>query len=247
VAKKKDGPSRTRQQLDEAMQKVERDQLLQSARRRLEIAMAGVKANEQHRYVEAVKAYHGYLRILEEVKGCADGGLVPSHFNVDEEMGEILLLVGIYWDLAKIYDHLKSADKYTEFRGYLDKFLLFSRGFPHEGLSKDMLRRYLRREKPKHSREFREAYRQVSKDKCFVAGALVDVIDEETLPRLRAFRERKLSKSAPGRAFIRTYYALGPGLAVATDQLPGPARQLLACLLDRVAELSEAWCRCDRF
>src|SRR5262249_3769559 len=154
MAKKKDGPSRTRQQLDEAMQRLEREKLLQSARRRLEIAMAGVKANEQHKYVEAVKSYHGYLKILEEVKGVPEGGLVPSHFNFENEMGELLLLVGVYWDLAKIYDHTRTRDKYGDFRAYLDKFLLFSRGMPHERMCREMVRKYLRREKPSHSKEF---------------------------------------------------------------------------------------------
>jgi hypothetical protein len=218
------------------MQKVERDQLLQSARRRLEIAMAGVKANEQHKYVEATRAYHSYLKILEEVKGCTEGSLVPSHFNIQDEMGELLLLLGVYWDLTKIYDHLKTAEKYTEFRGYLDKFLLFSRGMPHERLSRDMVRKYLRWEKPVHSREFRDAYKQLSKDKCFVATALADVSDDQTLPRLRKFRDEKLKKHLAGRAFIATYYAVGPTLARATDRMPAPARRAVARVLDRLAD-----------
>ena len=109
-----------------------RDKLLQSARKRLEVAMVGaVRANEQHRYVDAAKSYHAYLRVLEEVKGVGEGGLVPSHFDSTKaEMGELLLLVGVYWDLTKIYDWTKSPDKYRDFKGYLDKYLLFSRGMP---------------------------------------------------------------------------------------------------------------------
>jgi hypothetical protein len=217
------------------MQKVERDQLLQSARRRLEIAMTGVKANEQHKYIEAVKHYHAYLKVLEEVKGIPEGGLVPSHFNIQQEMGELVLLSGVYWDLAKIYDRTKSDGKYLEFKGYLDKFLLFARGMPHERVCKEMLRKYLRRDKPEHSREFREAYRALSRDKCFVATALVDVIDDETLPRLRGFRDQTLVRSIPGRAFIAAYYATGPWAARLTARAPLKLRRLLGRVLDRLA------------
>src|SRR3954466_14895573 len=96
------GVSSTRKRIEEAMQKAEKEKLLHSARKRLETAMIGVKANEEHRYLDAVKAYHGYLKVLEEAKGIPEGSIVPSHFDVRSEMGELLLLSGVFWDLAKI-------------------------------------------------------------------------------------------------------------------------------------------------
>ncbi|HUP55818.1 MAG TPA: CFI-box-CTERM domain-containing protein [Bdellovibrionota bacterium] len=230
-----DGVSNTRKQIEKALQKAEKEKLLQGARKRLDVAMAGVKANEEHRWVDAVKAYHAYLKVLEELKGVGEGGLVPSHFDLKKEVGELLLVVGVYWDLTKIFDHTNSPDKYKEFKGYLDKFMLFSRGLPHEPMCREMLRKYLRRDKPRHAREFREAYRSISQDGCFVATALVDMNDEETLPRLRALRDERLSKSIGGRAFIAAYYRLGPAAAWAVSRMPEKARQLLGRVVDAIA------------
>jgi hypothetical protein len=202
--------------------------------------MAGMKANGEHRYPDAARAYHQYLKALEDVKGVGEGGLIPANFDLKAEIGEVLLLVGVYWDLAKIYDRTRSADKYREFKNNLDKFILFSRGLPHERMAKELLRKYLRRGRASHSKDFRDAYRLVSKDRCFVAGALVDVIDKETLPRLRAFRDERLVMSLAGRAFVACYYAAGPAVAAVVSRAPDAARARLARGIDWLASrLSE--------
>ncbi len=231
------GISRTRQKIEEAMAKAEKEKLFKSAKRRLEVAMAGVKANEEHKYIEAVQNYHAYLRVLEEVKGVGEGALQPSLFDMKNEVGEVLLLVGVYWDLAKIYDRTKTANKYPEFKSYLDKFMLFSRGFPHEPMARELLRKYIRREKPRHSAEFRAAYKTVAKDKCFIATSLVDEIEEETMPRLRSFRDERLARSRGGRGVIGVYYALGPWVAAFLDWSPALLRQVCGRALDGLARL----------
>ena len=50
------------------------------------------------------------------------------------------------------------------------------------------------------------------KDACYVATCVYGSSDAPEVRALRRFRDRKLKKSAPGRAFVRLYYRLSPTL-----------------------------------
>ena len=57
-----------------------------------------------------------------------------------------------------------------------------------------------------------ESYDPSKKKGCYIATAVYGSYDCPEVWTLRRFRDGVLAKSAPGRAFIRTYYALSPGL-----------------------------------
>ncbi len=74
------------------------------------------------------------------------------------------------------------------------------------------------------SKDFWESYREENADVdggfCFIATAAWGSTQEPHVALLRQFRDDILKKSAPGRAFIDTYYRLSPPLAYFIGQHP---------------------------
>jgi hypothetical protein len=237
-APEKRGITRARRNAELQMEYNEKMHRLAMLRRRIELAQSGVRAFEAKRIPEAVKSFHSYLRILEDWKSVPEGGLTPSLFDLKADVAELLLISGVYWDLTKLYDRTKSIDKQREFKHYLEKYIMFSRGMPFQHVCLETLRKYIGNDKAVHKAEFKNAYKILGgKSACFVATSLMDVCDPDTLPRLRGFRDERLIRTASGRAFIRWYYRNGPMLAKFTDQLPEPIRRALGRGLDRFARL----------
>jgi hypothetical protein len=230
--------NQVRQKIENAMEQAEEDHNRRLQAHRMELARAGIAAAQNKQIEIAVKAFQSYIRILEEAKGVREGGLIPANFDRSREMAEMLMLSGVYWDLVKIYDMTKSQDRQRVFHRYLEKFILFSKGMPYQALCTEMVRKYLNNEKPFHRSEFKNAFRMLGGNTCFVASSLVDVIDEPTLPRLRAFRDQVLRIHPRGRKFIAWYYKKGPSLADRIDQFPQGLRWILGKILNWVARLS---------
>lgn len=203
-------------------------------RRRIELARHGVRSYQLRRLGEAVRAFHTYLRILEDWKGVPEGGLNPSVFDIKKDVPELLLISGVYWDLLKLYDRTRSPSKQKEFFHYLEKYIVFSKGMPFQPLAAETLRKYISNEKPVHREDFKNAYKMLTGSSCFVATSLMDVSQEGTLPRLREFRDRVLQRSRSGRKFIAWYYSNGPEIASRVDRLPARVRSILGGTLDVV-------------
>jgi hypothetical protein len=204
-------------------------------RTRINLAKAGVAAYDDSRAADAVKAFQAYIRVLEDWKGVHEGAIVPALFDQRREVAELLLISGVYWDLVKLFDRTKSAAKQRDFLHYMEKFILFSQGMPYETVCRETLRKYISTERPVHLAEFKNAYKVLGGGKCFVATALMEHSDPQTIPRLRAFRARALMRSPTGRAFVRWYYRRGPALAARVERLPVPARRAMASALDILA------------
>ncbi|MCM2279120.1 MAG: hypothetical protein NDJ89_13675 [Oligoflexia bacterium] len=231
----RDALAKTRKKVQQAVEAAEAEYRRQLQVKRIELASAGLRAYQQRRHAEAARNFHTYLRILEDWKGCGEGGLTPSLFDPKKEAAELLLISGVYWDLVKLYDRTKSIQKQNDFLHYLEKYILFSRGMPFQGLCAETLRKYLAIEKPRHREDFKNAYKMIAVNKCFIATALCDLTDVETVPRLRALRDDTLARTSLGRWLTRTYYRVGPPAAFVVERLPERARALLARGLDRLA------------
>lgn len=203
--------------------------------RRIEIARNGLKLYKEKKFGEAVKQFHTYLQILEDMKGVSEGQLRPSHFDLKRDAPEMMLISGVYWDLAKLYDRTQSQRKLAECKQCVEKFLLFSKGMPYEPLSTETLRRYVVHEKAVHSAIFKNAYRTLSGNNCYIATALMEEVRPNTIPQLRHFRDRKLRKSVSGRVFIWVYYFTARPLVPLIERLPAGVRQGLARAIDRIA------------
>lgn len=222
------------------MEQQEEDRRKRLLAKRLEHARAGAQAYQKRKHGEAVKAFASYLAVLEEIKGVEPGGLRPNLFDIRTEFPELLVVSGVYWDLAKLYDRTESADAQALFRQYLDRFILFAKGMPHQVLCGETLRKYLGNDKPRHRSEFRRAYREITGASCFIATSLVDTLGLEEIERLRLFRDKRLAPHVWGRALIRVYGWLGPKIANRVDHWPEPARRALAATL-RVAGNASAY------
>ena len=90
-------------------------------RHRIELARGGVRSYALRRIPEAVRAFSTYIQILEDWKKVPEGGLTPALFDPKDDAAELLLISGVYWDLVKLYDRTKSAERYAEFMGYIEK------------------------------------------------------------------------------------------------------------------------------
>lgn len=226
---------RIRSNIQAQMDQAEEEHRRELFRKRIELAKAGLMAYESKKIGDAVTSFRTYLRILEEYKKVPEGGLQPSLFDMKKDLPELLLISGVYWDLAKIYDRAKAGTRSNEFRQYLNKFVIFSKGMSFQPVCAETIRKYIAHEKPVHKEDFKAAYKRLAASGCFIATSLIDVSDVETVPRLRDFRDRVLSRTAAGRVFIGWYYRNGPVLARAVDRMPLSLRRALARCLDAAA------------
>ncbi|NDO91469.1 CFI-box-CTERM domain-containing protein [Cellulosimicrobium composti] len=71
------------------------------------------------------------------------------------------------------------------------------------------------------------------KSGCYIATAVYGSYDAPQVRVLRRFRDERLAATAPGRAFIRAYYAISPPLARHLDS-NAPASRTARAVLDRV-------------
>lgn len=236
MSTKEDFYSATRAKIQNAMEHAEQEHLQKFTRHRIEIVKSAVKAYELNKHADAVQFYKFYLRIVEDWKGVGTGGLHPSLFSLQDDLPELLLISGVYWDLAKLFDRTETAERHREFMHYLEKYILFSKGMPYQVLTAETLRKYLGSSKPIHKSQFKHAYKMIKGGGCFVATSLSDLIAPDTLPRLRAYRDGRLSQSAIGRWFIEFYYEVGPALADFTDHLPHAVRKRISRVLDSIAQ-----------
>ena len=104
-----------RKTIEAAMAQAEEDVRKRLLVRRLELARNGISSYQKGKYIDAVGHFTAYIKVVEEVKKCAEGGLSPSHFDIKNEMTELVMISGIYWDLVKLYDRTRSPEKEKEF------------------------------------------------------------------------------------------------------------------------------------
>ncbi len=73
----------------------------------------------------------------------------------------------------------------------------------------------------------------VKVSKCYIATAVYGSYDAPEVRVLRRFRDEVLSRTMPGRAFIRTYYAVSPPFARRLENA-GRVNRLVRRVLDRI-------------
>src|SRR5690606_10083873 len=98
--------------------------------------------------------------------------LHPNLFDSEKDAGEILLIAGVYWDMAKIHDHIKGHKLQT--RQALNKFVEFSMDRRHVILSSEAIRRYLKSGVCVNREDFENAHDLLRQNltRCFIATAI---------------------------------------------------------------------------
>lgn len=79
----------------------------------------------------------------------------------------------------------------------------------------------------------------VKVSKCYIATAVYGSYDAPQVLVLRRFRDEVLSKSLPGRVFIRTYYAVSPPAARRLENA-GRMNRLVRRILDKIVQRLDA-------
>jgi hypothetical protein len=148
----------------------------------------------------------------------------------------MLLLAGIFWDLARLYDRTTSEGKVAKMREFLSRYILFSKNTPYEPICAETLRKYIRDNKCIHRNEFKQVYATINKTRCFISTELAEHLEDETLPSLWRFRDQKLRLSPVGRGFIRTYYSVSPFIIPLLRRSPNFIRKAFAKVLDQIAD-----------
>jgi hypothetical protein len=230
-----DGLSRARKRVQEAIEKAEAEQKHRLQVARIDLAKQGIRAFQQNRQSESARKLAAYIRILEDWKGVEEGDLTPSLFDAKKDAAELLLISGVYWIMVQIFDRTKDNKPRKEFLHYLEKYIVFCKGMVYQRLCAETLRKYISMGKSRNKAELKNAYKMIGVTKCFIATALVDVTDPQTLPRLRRFRDEVLKEKAAGRLFIAWYYRQGPRLAEFVDGKPEIFRRTMGRALDLIA------------
>lgn len=233
--KDKDKGSKYLNRVNDALELAEEDRKRKLFSQRLDIARAGMAAYRGKRIKEALEKYHAYLGLLEEVKGVEEGGILPVHFDPKSDAAELILMSGIFWDLARLYDRAQTPAKQREFHLYLGKYIVFSTNTPFQRNAAQAVRKHMNRRSVVHKEEFRKAYRALETSKCFVATALIDVTEPETLSTLRIWRDTVLKRRVWGRCFVYGYEKMGPYLADGSNILPHCVRKAMGQSLDFLA------------
>jgi hypothetical protein len=224
-----------RKKIRDRIQLAEEAKRLDLQRRRLMLAGKGSSAYSEKHLAEAAQAFRGYIKIMEDFKGMPQGGLSPAHFDHKTELPELMLVSGVYWDLVKLYDRTRSQERYSEFKEYLGKYILFSKGLPYQTMCSESLRKYCRSNKAVHKKDFNDAYKQIAVSKCFIVTELDEYIADGTLESLRDFRDEVLLSTPLGKSFVSWYYKRGPGFASFVGGFPETTKRVLGTGLDLVA------------
>lgn len=193
------------------MEKEARENYVAKFNQRMDLVKSGVAALKSKDFKTALSHYYAYLELLQKFKG--GGELTPQLFDPKSDAAEMLMVTGVYWDLAKIFDKMGDRDK-PKLRYYIDKFVLFSKNTSYQKLSQEMLRKFLQNDSPNNRAVFKEAYTKLGGGKCFVATAVEEHCENETMVILRRFRDEILLRNFAGRIFVKFYYFVGPWIAI---------------------------------
>jgi hypothetical protein len=227
--------SRARKKIEKELAQKELEWQREALVKRLDIAKLGIQALARESFGDATKSFLVYLAMLEKAKKVERGRLHPSQFDPKKEAVELVLVTGIYWDLARTHDRMRGKEHVKKMQAYLNQFVLFAKDASYKVLCAETLRKYLAAEKALHRVDFKAAYKRLGGTSCFIASSLLDVADIQTLPRLRTFRDERLARTAAGRAFIRRYERYSPPVARVLERAPGWIRVAAARALDVIA------------
>src|SRR4051794_25553860 len=111
MEKEKDKGSKYLNRVNSALELAEEDRKRKLLSQRMDVARGGMAAYRTGKIREALEKYHTYLALLEDSKGVGEGRLLPMHFDRIRDAADLIMISGIYWDLARLYDRAESVEK----------------------------------------------------------------------------------------------------------------------------------------
>ncbi|MEQ1721537.1 MAG: CFI-box-CTERM domain-containing protein [Pseudobdellovibrio sp.] len=187
-------------------------------------------------YSEAAVSYEKYLRVLELVFDCKPGLLNPESLKESAKTAELTIIVGVYWDLLRIYD---SSDQYADRQKHaalqLAKFINYTPVFPD--IMKKAQKFLATAKHPEVVKSFIGNAKK-KRTRCFVATSAFESPTSLEVQFLRVYRDQTLKNSYSGRKFILFYYKISPSIASFLDQqtwLKPFVRAILRFVIKRVS------------
>ena len=160
-------------------------------------------------FAKTIEHYSNYLSILAQFFDTEESKLKPEFFNQKKDLGELLLLSNVYWNLAKIYD--KNPKFQHQSVRCLEQFLKFTKGYKHQHSNARMLRNYINSNRPKNKKNFKQIYEkmEMGSRSCFIATYCFGY-DATVTRQLRMLKE-DISGNFLGDVGIEFYYKHAPG------------------------------------
>ena len=159
---------------------------------------------------KSVEYYCNYLSILAQFFDTEENKLKPELFDKKKDIGELLLISNIYWNLAKIYD--KNPKFQHNSIIYLNQFFKFSMGYKYQYANARMLENYIKKSNPNNIKEFKRIYEKmrIKSAPCFISTYCFGYHASIT-EQLRLLKE-DVSGNPLGDASIKFYYKIAPKL-----------------------------------
>lgn len=172
---------------------------------RVTIARLGQESMAKKDYMNAIKYYNQYLKIIADIHEVEIYELSTALFG-PRDTSEKLLISHIFWDLCRICDlspHLKG-----ELQRNLTMFVVFTANQPFQALNSEMIRRNFQKGKVRNRDIFEEAFKkiQVNSKKCFIATYSLGNQHWAT-EQLRSLKQDILQFHY-GSIFVHFYYSL---------------------------------------
>ncbi len=169
-------------------------------------------------YAHAVTSYERYLRVLEIVYEAKPNEIKVSSFNNSARQKEMVVIVGAYWDMVRVYDMSprfkkrldQCAEKLAEFLPFTpiySELLKKIEEYKKVAKNKDVFERVLKAARKK-------------KGRCFIATATFEDSAHPTVVTLQNYRDKVLLSHVWGRAFTQIYYVVSPPIADVIENSP---------------------------
>lgn len=199
-----------------AQERAQADRKKQLWSARIPLVKKGNALMSNKLYSEAAISYEKYLRLLELVFGCKTGQLSPESLKESAKTAELTIIVGVYWDLLRIYD---TSDQFLDRQKHaalqLAKFINYTPAFADIMKKADIFVKQARH--PEVVRTFIGNAKK-KRTRCFIATSAFESPVSLEVQFLRAYRDQNLKQSFLGRKFVLFYYRVSPQIAYFLDR-----------------------------
>jgi hypothetical protein len=211
------------EQIREQQKRKQERAFLEELAKRISIAREGKHHSDRREFSKALSCYRRFLAITAQALKVEWDSMSPSTLDEGTRSGECLLISSILFDMLKILDKMDTPTAQEERKICHRLFIKFTLGQNFQNHAAENLRKYLvYRKTVVHKAEFWATYNAIRVKKfCVVASWAFGGEDHPAVGALRAIRDERLAASAPGRAFVRAYYAHGERLLAGWRHVPG--------------------------
>ena len=176
---------------------------------RLKVLKKARELSHGNEIQKAVEHYSKYLNALALWKGTTEEKLSPNHFDKQQDLGELLLISHVYWDMAKAYD--RNTKLQAEMLRCLNQFCNFTIGFKYQYANAQVVKKFIKKPVIRNRRAFQTAHEKVRirTKGCYISTYSFG-LEHPVTCELRNFRDSFLIESRLGLAIAEYYDRSSP-------------------------------------